>query len=170
MAATARLAAFRGRQFFRHAHFGAARARIPLYLLRAGPDDFLRKHPETSFPGEPLKRLFHPAVFQRVITEITSVLRNLKWQGPAKETARVPPLLDSPLSAAPETFLSRDAVSAFPLLFEPLPQPLPDVRCRGWAAPSRLPWRFCVNPSPPPSDRGDRPVPSPASGSQFLPP
>src|SRR4051812_25597577 len=42
------------------------------------------------------------------------------WQGPEKETARVPPSLDSPQSAAPERFLSRDAVSAFPLKLEPL--------------------------------------------------
>jgi hypothetical protein len=32
----------------------------------------------------------------------------------SQETARVPPSLDSPQSAAPETFLSRDAASAFP--------------------------------------------------------
>ena len=43
----------------------------------------------------------------------------LVWQEPEKETARVPPSLDSPQSAAPETFLSRDAVSAFPLLSGP---------------------------------------------------
>ena len=90
------------------------------------------------------------------------------WQGPAKETARVPPLLDSPQSAAPETFLSRDAVSAFPLLFGPLPQPLPGVRCRGWAARERLPWRFCVNPSLPRSDRAGRRVLSPASVHNFV--
>src|SRR5271156_2613121 len=91
------------------------------------------------------------------------------WQGYAKETARVPPLLDSPLSAAPETFLSRDAVSAFPLLFVPLPQSLPGVRCRVWAAPVRSPWRFCVNLSPPRCCRGDRPAVSPATDSQFRP-
>src|SRR5580658_182440 len=91
------------------------------------------------------------------------------WQGYAKETARVPPLLDSPLSAAPETFLSRDAVSAFPLLFVPLPQPLPGVRCRVWAAPVRSPWRFCVNLSPPHCYRGGRPAVSPATDSQFRP-
>ena len=86
-----------------------------------------------------------------------------------KETARVPPLLDSPQSAAPETFLSRDAVSAFPLLFGPLPQPLPGARCPEWDALLRWPWRFCVNSSPPPAGRGGRPVLSPASGSQSLP-
>src|ERR1700684_192829 len=86
---------------------------------------------------------------------------------PLKETARVPPLLDSPQSAAPETFLSRDAVSAFPLLFEPLPHWLPNVRCREWVARALLLWRFCVNLSPLPSDRGDRPILFPASDSQF---
>src|ERR1700685_3693206 len=69
-------------------------------------------------------------------------LPNLKWQGSAKETARVPPTLDSPLSAAPDRFLSRDAVSAFPLLYVPLPQPLPDVRYRGLAAREQLLLRF----------------------------
>src|SRR5260370_23640905 len=44
-----------------------------------------------------------------------SGLLNSLWRGSEKETARVPPSLDSPLSAAPETFLLRDAVSAFPI-------------------------------------------------------
>ena len=124
-----------------------------------------------AFARQALKGMLHQAVFQRVITEDDPASsRRLKWQGSAKETARVPPLLDSPQSAAPETFLSRDAVSAFPLLFGPLPQSLPGVRCRGWAALEQLPWRFCVNLSPPPSGRGDRPVLSPASDSQFRPP
>ena len=56
-----------------------------------------------------------------------TALRELMWQGRDLETARVPPTLDSPQSAAPETFLSRDAVSAFPLKYGPLPQPLPGV-------------------------------------------
>src|SRR5579885_1177088 len=43
----------------------------------------------------------------------------LLWPGSEKETARVPPILDSPLSAAPETFLSRDAVYSFPLKVRP---------------------------------------------------
>src|SRR5277367_4028627 len=86
-----------------------------------------------------------------------------------KETARVPPLLDSPQSAAPETFLSRDAVSAFPLPFEPLPQPLPGVGCPGWDAPEQSPWRFCVSSSPLRSGRGGRPIFSLANGSQSLP-
>src|ERR1700674_2321867 len=47
-----------------------------------------------------------------------------------KETAPFPPSLDSPLSAAPETFLLRDAVSAFPIAFGPLPQWLPSARYR----------------------------------------
>src|SRR4030095_12592956 len=55
----------------------------------------------------------------------STALLNSLWRGPEKETARVPPSLDSPLSAAPETFLSRDAVSAFPIAFGTLPQPLP---------------------------------------------
>src|SRR5258708_18094860 len=57
-----------------------------------------------------------------------SGLLNSLWRGSEKETARVPPSLDSPLSAAPETFLLRDAVSAFPIAFEPLPQWLPGAR------------------------------------------
>ena len=87
-----------------------------------------------------------------------------------KETARVPPLLDSPQSAAPETFLSRDAVSAFPLLCGPLPQSLPGVRCRESAALERLTWRFFVSSSPPRCGRGGRPADFPASSSQFRPP
>src|SRR6202008_1635767 len=71
------------------------------------------------------------------------------------------------LSAAPETFLSRVAASAFPLFFEPLPQSLPDVRCRGSAARERLLWRFFGNLSPPLSNRGDRPALSPDRNSQF---
>src|SRR6202035_4002445 len=85
------------------------------------------------------------------------------------EAAGVPPLPYARLPAAKETFLSRDAVSAFPLLYVPLPQPLPDVRCRGSAAREQLLWRFCVNPSPRRSCREGRPVLSPARSSQFLP-
>src|SRR5258708_14311847 len=67
------------------------------------------------------------------------------WRGPEKETARVPPSLDSPLSAAPETFLSRDAVSAFPIALETLPQSLPGARYPGSAALLQSPWRFFWN-------------------------
>src|ERR1700689_2148572 len=80
----------------------------------------------------------------------------IMWGGHGLETARVPPTLDSPQSAAPETFLSRDAVSAFPLKYVPLPQPLPDVACRGWAAHEQLPWRFFWNPAPHPIGRAGR--------------
>src|ERR1700730_2765835 len=57
-----------------------------------------------------------------------AVRLNLLWQGNGKENARGPPSLDSPLSAAPETFLLRDAVSAFPIASVRLPQPLPGAR------------------------------------------
>src|SRR6202035_3153617 len=85
------------------------------------------------------------------------------------EAAGVPPLPYARLPAAKETFLSRDAVSAFPLLYVPLPQPLPDVRCRGSAAREQLLWRFCVSPSHRRSCREGRPALSPARSSQFLP-
>src|SRR6266478_4696647 len=74
-----------------------------------------------------------------------SVLLNSLWRGSEKETARVPPSLDSPLSAAPETFLLRDAVSAFPIAFGPLPQSLPSARCPLWVALVRSPWRSFWN-------------------------
>src|SRR5580693_2306573 len=67
------------------------------------------------------------------------------WRGSEKETARVPPSLDSPLSAAPETFLLRDAVSAFPIAFGPLPQSLPSARYPVGVALVRSPWRFFWN-------------------------
>src|SRR5580704_10279557 len=80
------------------------------------------------------------------------------WPGLGLETARVPPSLDSPQSAAPETFLSRDAASAFPLRFGPLPQSLPDVRCPVWDARELLFWRFFVSPALPRTDRAGRRV------------
>src|SRR5215472_2600371 len=91
-------------------------------------------------------------------------------RGSEKETARVPPTLDSPLSAAPETFLLRDAVSAFPIAFGPLPQSLPGVRYRVSAALSRSPWRSFWNRAHPLRGRANRPVLSPAIDSQSLPP
>src|SRR5580704_2163722 len=88
------------------------------------------------------------------------------WQGSEKETARVPPSLDSPLSAAPETFLLRDAVSAFPIASGRLPQPLPGAPCRGLAALSLFPWRSFSNRALPPPERAGRPLPSPTTDSQ----
>src|SRR6266851_5102550 len=96
-----------------------------------------------------------------------SGLLNSLWRGSEKETARVPPSLDSPLSAAPETFLLRDAVSAFPIAFGPQPQPLPGARCRVSAALVRWPWRFFWNRALRLPDRADRLLPSPTSDSQF---
>src|SRR6266849_6967440 len=96
-----------------------------------------------------------------------SGLLNSLWRGSEKETARVPPSLDSPLSAAPETFLLRDAVSAFPIPFGPQPQPLPGARCRVSAAPARSPWRSFWNRALRLPDRAGRPFPSPTSDSQF---
>src|SRR5467141_4437038 len=92
---------------------------------------------------------------------------NSLWRGSEKETARVPPSLDSPLSAAPETFLLRDAVSAFPIAFGPRPQPLPGARCRVSAARVRWPWRSFWNRAPQLPDRAGRPLPSPTSDSRF---
>src|SRR5262249_53637613 len=87
-------------------------------------------------------------------------------QGSEKETARVPPSLDSPLSAAPETFLLRDAVSAFPIAFWPLLQPLPGARCGVLAAPSRSPWRSFWNRAHPLRGKANRPALSLAIDSQ----
>src|ERR1700722_8051868 len=66
-------------------------------------------------------------------------------QGSVLETARVPPSLDSPRSAAPETFLLRDAVSAFPIAYGPLLQSLPSAQYRVRAVPVRSPWRSFWN-------------------------
>src|SRR5215471_985467 len=100
-------------------------------------------------------------------SESRTVLPKQLWRGPEKETARVPPSLDSPLSAAPETFLSRDAVSAFPIAFGTLPQPLPGAPYRVSAALSQLPWRSFWNRAHPPRGRANWPVPFPATDSQF---
>src|SRR5450755_4146123 len=94
------------------------------------------------------------------------VLLNLMWRGSEKETARVPPSLDSPLSAAPETFLLRDAVSAFPIAFGPLPQPLPGARCPVWVALLRSSWRSFWNRVLPLLDRACRLFLSPTNDSQ----
>src|ERR1700739_1146883 len=93
--------------------------------------------------------------------------RNLMWQGSEKETARVPPSLDSPLSAAPETFLLRDAVSAFPIAFGPLPQSLPSARYPVGGALVRSPWRFFWNRAHPLRGRAGRQFLSPTTDSQF---
>src|SRR5580693_7239388 len=87
-------------------------------------------------------------------------------QGSVLETARVPPSLDSPLSAAPETFLLRDAVSAFPSAYGPLLQPLPSARYPARAAPVRSPWRFFWNHAHPLRGRAGRQYLSPTTDSQ----
>src|SRR6266849_2328848 len=91
---------------------------------------------------------------------------NSLWRGSEKETARVPPSLDSPLSAAPETFLLRDAVSAFPIAFEPLPQSLPSARYPLGVALVRSPWRSFWNRAHPLPGRAGRRFPSPTIDSQ----
>src|SRR5882724_4916331 len=91
------------------------------------------------------------------------------WRGPEKETARVPPSLDSPLSAAPETFLSRDAVSAFPIAFGTLPQPLPGAPYLGSVALLQSPLRFFWNRAHPLPSRANRQVLSLATDSQSHP-
>src|ERR1700739_2213325 len=93
--------------------------------------------------------------------------RNLMWQGSEKETARVPPSLDSPLSAAPETFLLRDAVSAFPIAFGPQPQPLPSARYLVSAARVRCSWRSFWNLALRLPGRAGQLSLSPPSDSQF---
>ena len=57
-----------------------------------------------------------------------------------------------------------------PYLLDPCHNRCQVLRCPEWDALVRSPWRFCVSSSPPPSGRGGRPVLSPASGSQSLPP
>src|SRR5437879_2332241 len=91
---------------------------------------------------------------------------NSLWRGSEKETARVPPSLDSPLSAAPETFLLRDAVSAFPIAFGPLPQSLPSARYPVSVALSRSPWRSFWNRAHPLPGRAGRRFLFPTSDSQ----
>src|SRR2546429_5362485 len=96
-----------------------------------------------------------------------SGLLNSLWRGSEKETARVPPSLDSPLSAAPETFLLRDAVSAFPIAFGPGPQSLPSARYPVGVALVRSPWRSFWNRAHPLPGRAGRQFPSPTTDSQF---
>src|ERR1700730_16139091 len=91
---------------------------------------------------------------------------DLLWRGAEKETARVPPSLDSPRSAAPETFLLRDAVSAFPIAFGPLPQSLPGARCPVGVALVRWPWRSFWNRARRLPDRAGRRFLFPTSDSQ----
>src|ERR1700730_1886445 len=91
---------------------------------------------------------------------------DLLWRGAEKETARGPPSLDSPRSAAPETFLLRDAVSAFPIAFGPLPQSLPGARCPVGGALVRWPWRSFWNRALPLRDRAGRLFLFPTSDSQ----
>src|SRR5205823_8631958 len=96
----------------------------------------------------------------------SGLLKSL-WRGSEKETARVPPSLDSPLSAAPETFLLRDAVSAFPIAFGPRPQSLPSARYPVGVALVRSPWRSFWNRAHPLPGRAGRQFPSPTTDSQF---
>src|SRR6267143_847335 len=95
-----------------------------------------------------------------------SGLPNSLWRGSEKETARVPPSLDSPLSAAPETFLLRDAVSAFPIAFGPLPQSLPSARYPVGVALVRSPWRSFWNRAHPLPGRAGRQFLFPTTDSQ----
>src|SRR5580698_786753 len=88
-------------------------------------------------------------------------------QGSAKETARVPPSLASPRSAAPETFLLRDAVSAFPIACGPLLQSLPSARYPVRAVPARSPWRSFWNRAHPLRGRAGRRFLVPTTDSQF---
>src|SRR3981081_3084193 len=93
-------------------------------------------------------------------------LLDLLWPGSEKEPARFPPSLDSPLSAAPETFLLRDAVSAFPIAFGPLPQSLPSARYPVGVALVRSPWRSFWNRAHRLPGRAGRQFPFPTSDSQ----
>src|SRR5439155_22946050 len=86
--------------------------------------------------------------------------------GSENETARILPSLDSPRSAAPETFLFRDAVSAFPIALGPLPQSLPSARCPLWVALARSTWRSFWNRARPLRGRASRQFPSPTNDSQ----
>src|SRR6266436_8269050 len=95
-----------------------------------------------------------------------SGLLNSLWRGSEKETARVPPSLDSPLSAAPETFLLRDAVSAFPIAFGPLPQSLPSARYPVGVALVRSPWQSFWNRAHPLPGRASRQFLSPTNDSR----
>src|SRR5690242_15139186 len=129
-------------------HVSSARGAFPFAHLpetRASPDGLPASGSSTPPSGRP----------------------NSLWPGSEKETARVPPTLDSPLSAAPETFLLRDAVSAFPIAFGPLPQSLPGARCPVSAALLRSPWRSFWNRAHPLRGRANRPALSPAIDSQF---
>src|SRR5882762_7372503 len=128
-------------------HVWSARGAFPLALLpetRASPSGLHASGNSTPPSGRP----------------------NSLWRESEKETARVPPSLDSPLSAAPATFLLRDAVSAFPIAFGPLPQPLPGARCPVWVALVRSSWRFFWNRVLPLLDRACRQFLSPTSDSQ----
>src|ERR1700744_3950260 len=91
-------------------------------------------------------------------------------QGSVKETARVPPSLDSPRSAAPETFLLRDAVSAFPIAYGPLLQSLPSARYPVRDVPARSPWRSFWNHAHPLPGRAGRRFLFPTTDSQSRPP
>ena len=149
-----------GIKFFRHAHFRAARSRVRGNLRVRGPLDLAREHCAHAFARQVAETSASPCGLPASGNSAPPTgLRKLMWQGRDSETARVPPTLDSPQSAAPETFLSRDAVSAFPLKYGPLPQPLPGVRCCVSAAHARLPWRFFWSPALPRSDRAGRRVP-----------
>ena len=151
---------FRARAISRFATAGS----FALLLRRACTTCFV-KISASPCRAASLKRLLHHAVFREWYSASRTVLQDLLWRGSEKETARVPPSLDSPLSAAPETFLSRDAVSAFPIAFGPLPQPLPGARYRVSAALERLPWRFFWNRAHPLRGRANRPAPF--SGHRF---
>src|SRR5262249_44448766 len=95
-----------------------------------------------------------------------TVLPDSLWRGRRKQNDPAPPSLDAPPSPPPETFLSGDAVSAFPIAFGTLPQPLPGAPYRVSAALSQLPWRSFLNRARPLRGRANRPVQTPATDSQ----
>src|SRR6267142_2596714 len=144
-----------GRHSFRAPQFRASRTRVAQQLLLTGLDYMFGQHAERTCSLSLLKRVLHQAVFPRVVTQ----------HHPA--AARIPPSLDSPRSAAPETFLLRDAVSAFPIAFGPLPQSLPSARYPVSVALSRSPWRSCWNRAHPLPGRAGRRFLFPTSDSQF---
>jgi hypothetical protein len=54
---------------FRYSHLRASRTRIRANLVRAGLNHLLREQPQTSLSRQPLKRVLHETIFQRVVTE-----------------------------------------------------------------------------------------------------
>jgi len=87
--------------------------------------------------------------------------------GVREETARVPPSLDSPLSAAPETFLLRDACRlCLPLAFGAPATVVAKCAVSVGVALVRSPWRSFWNRAHPLPGRAGRRFPSPTTDSQ----